>query len=117
VIEIESMEAGPACDMAVGHAVGLPLSGNNRTGVSLVLGDGGECAKFQPSKFWNDAMYAAERFRLFDIKDHWAALVHFSDEGVWQVQNSESLSGVVGSAPTGPLAICRAILKLSEGKL
>jgi hypothetical protein len=43
--------------------------------------------------------------------------VHFSDEGVWQVQNSESLSGVVGSAPTGPLAICRAILKLSEGKL
>lgn len=64
-----------------------------------------------PSTNWSDAMLAAERFGLLD-----GVRVLTCDRGSWQVWKIDQFGQVEGpvlaSAATGPLAICRAILKL-----
>jgi hypothetical protein len=121
--EIDAMEAGPEIDEATGKACRLEAC------VLRVRGHADQCLRgtdnfpemvpFHPSTDWNDAMFAAERFGLFKTRkvdhsevcgmvwqcnDMWASGVYDCDWG--HVVHAE--------APTGPLAICRAILKLAR---
>jgi hypothetical protein len=113
--EIDVMEAGHKMDSAVAEACGIPHRCTALSQVWVAARDPAWTGEpFSPSGEWSAAMTAAERFGLFDTRGHWASLVQFSPEGIWQIQNAECLRGVAGSAPTGPLAICRAILKLAN---
>ena len=61
-----------------------------------------------PSKDWNDAMLAAEKSELFDgrfLGRHSKEWIVFDDGPLDEFK-------AIGSAPTGPLAIARAIAKL-----
>lgn len=84
---------------------------------------------FIPSLDWNDAMFAAEKFGLFDTEKHGHTMTYSDlsdcgsgDKRRWFIADYESEDiGDQGSswptgAPTGPLAICRAILKLARDK-
>ena len=74
------------------------------------------------SRDWNEAMFAAERFGLFEItklghvKDLTATLTRH--DGLWEFGLSEMDSGPLlkTESTSGPLAICRAILKLARHK-
>lgn len=82
------------------------------------------CAVFKPSTDWNVAMWAAERaidhFNFYDdYRQNWDA---FQLAPAWSGHNLVTRewmcnfgdSGTVAFAPTGPHAICLAILKIKE---
>lgn len=96
-VEIEAMPAGPEIDAIV--CVAADIDPDPR-----MVGDGSG-RTFSPSTDWNAAMYAAERFGLFDMP-----ILAFTDND----RHSDCDETVHGEAPTGPLVICRAILKLAR---
>lgn len=68
-------------------------------------------AAFLPSTDWTDAMSAAERFGLFN--NYRVLRMNRHD---WEVMEiGDPLDRIVSNGPTGPLAICRAILNLHAG--
>lgn len=78
---------------------------------------------FHPSTDWNDAMLAAERFGLWNAgysgDGRWGGRFlqpPVSDQYQWFVgewaEHCQETGEWISRAPTGPLAICRAILKL-----
>lgn len=103
--QIDAMEAGLEMDCAVDEAV----YGPDAVGVPYR----------KPSTDWADAMFAAEHFGLFDtiLDGHgYGLLLRRSPDG-WQVLHPRFFDGrgdVLTMADTGPLAICRAILKLAN---
>jgi hypothetical protein len=117
--QIESMEAGPEMDMAVAEAcresATIYFDHDAQENICLRLpGD----VRFRPSTDYNDAMFAAEQFgRGFHMSDYGRSHVANPDRQNKFVVEIVSESGVTYTAfaPTGPLAICRAILKLHAG--
>ena len=115
----EQIEAGPETDRLVADAVGLVYveEFDSAGPVEVYFHDGRR--SFRPSLDWSDAMLAAERFGLFHPEKHDAMLMQdFSGRNIlWSIQQVPRSSGwmAVAEAPTGPLAICRAILALREG--
>lgn len=97
--EIDAMEAGSEMDDAIYRIVA------DIEGIGLP-------PAICPSTDWNDAMFAAETFGL--LKSHRLGIS--SLDGLWELKYYEHYSGNErrAAAPTGPLAICRAILKLSR---
>ena len=124
--DVETIEPGDATNIAIAKVVGLSFP-------SQPLTENFGFRSFRPSTDWNDAMYAAEKFGLFDcwardcvlrsihgdgeprlwlvtdkmayvreIAKAWGASINAPEEYCWDISEAE----------TGPLAICRAILKL-----
>lgn len=93
--EKTQIEAGPELDARIMRLVGMP--------------SGGWC----PSTDWRDAMIAAERFGLFEYRGDRFYLTHA--QGQWYV--SGMFHGCPNSVydPSGPMAICRAIIALRPG--
>lgn len=113
--QIDAMEAGPEMDAAVGEACDFEsgiVNGECLRGTD----DFPEMVAFRPSTDWNDAMFAAERFGLFDCEvGHEGSL--YKNSEIWAVDRVVgAIQVLVATAPTGPLAICRAILKLHGGE-
>lgn len=123
------MEAGPGMDLSVAEAIGkeatVYFDHDLQVNVCLLLpGD----VRFVPSTDWNDAMFAAERFGLFG-DGHYCALS--KDDGWYCILPMSELDApghelngaglwwpgtpLVARDVSGPLAICRAILKLHHG--
>lgn len=79
----------------------------------------GEHRPFAPSEDWNDAMFAAERFGLFNragvslSRGDWYGEIDI-ERVVWRITQYEST--LISHADSGPLAICSAILKLARDK-
>jgi hypothetical protein len=119
--QIATMEAGPECDRLVAEAIGWTLDEEyapetNGPGLFWRDADGKETQwrahEFKPSTDWNHAMFAAERFGLFG-EPHRFGL--WKSGGNWCVGMDEyPLEPGNTEAPSGPLAICCAILKLSQ---
>lgn len=111
--QIDAMQAGDETDRRVAAACGIAIFDPDHSG-SVLLDDGDI---FAPSDDWNSAMFAAERFGLFDTEKHQHTLT-FSDFGDgadrWFCANYDEDSQQPTGAPTGPLAICRAILRLAN---
>lgn len=125
--QIDVLDAGPEMDCAVqevlqsvsgvihfGLSDGLPRD-QERHAVTITV------TEFRPSTDWNDAMYAAERFGLFETKecllDCCETVWGVTEKPVfaeWWLSFGDDLRQVA-TAPTGPLAICRALLKLHAG--
>ena len=106
--QIHAMEAGPETDLLVREIVEAapPLA---EPPVGFWAWDA-----FRPSRDWNSAMFAAERFGLFDEAERSLQLWRVG----WVVcrELPEGLrlrDRIVGCANNGPLAICRAILLLN----
>jgi len=101
--EIDALEAGHELDDLVSQAID---PWENLAGVNL-------STQWRPSTDWNDAMFAAEKCRLFvndrfldnDVTGHWMVqVVDWCDaEAAW-----------ISRHPSGPVAICRAILKVKQ---
>lgn len=120
--EIGAIESGPVCDRAVSVAIGRGpkcICGPCKDAYDPLTGECFRCGLRVPKHYstdWNDAMYAAERFGLFVGADD--ARVLGCQGGMWEVWYVDvwqQFDHKIASAPTGPLAICRAILKLSSG--
>lgn len=120
---VDKWEAGPLMDAAVGEACGFTSS----FACGVVNGvclrgteEFPEMVEFRPSVDWNDAMFAAERFGLFKSPDesNRISMTLGHDGQQWSVQEcyEPPLSFIGIKAPTGPLVICRAILKLSSAE-
>lgn len=127
--EIDAMEPGPEMDRAVAEACGLVL--DKRSSGALVRGlqrsrtilrkieDGTRGLHFRPSLEWDCAMFAAELFGLFDSRVAGRMSQTLGHDGKqWSVQEcyEPPLEYIGTKAPTGTLALCRAILKLSRQK-
>lgn len=111
--QIDAIEAGPEMDRMVAQACDLDppflLFGETSVGVH---------SQWKPSTDWTDAMHAAERFGLLrDNEHHDTRVLGVEADGVWVIFHLDGpvVSGFICRAPTGPLAICRAILKLHVG--
>lgn len=71
-----------------------------------VYSDGKQRA-FHPSTDWNDAMFAVEKFGLFDRH-----ILRFGKPAkVWLVEDQFMFNT---TDPSGPLCICKAIITLAE---
>lgn len=118
--EIDALEEGFALDIKVAKACGIkclcstPVDRYYQpTGepTSLVVDDGnGDTRRFRPSSDWNDAMMAAEKARLF----YPDGFLDFDYRGEWRVQELDMCTPearIITSHDSGPVAICRAILK------
>ena len=103
--DIDRLGASPEVDAAVLGAVGL-TSDDDRLR--------------KPSSRWADAMLSAERFGLFTTHGCVLGSEIGDDQRVfrWLVRKPyiecDLRPGVCEIAETGPLAICRAILKLEQ---
>lgn len=122
--QIDAIEAGPEIDALVCAAAGID------GGIVRTLGKPDEClratedfpamAQFRPSTDWNDAMLAADKFGLFGSEKHrhqlWQGTGSGGGPDEWFVESFENENGNAGCVRhvSGPLAICRAILKLSQ---
>lgn len=110
---IDVLEEGRETDILVARAIGLGDS--IRDGLAVQI-RGDVVVPFRASADWNDAMEAAARFGLFSSL-HRLLLRQWDIAGAedWWVSYAESDNAGrdVARARTGPLAICRAILKLS----
>lgn len=98
--QITLLEAGLECDRLIQQVLGWSEQGIREIGSAV-----------RPSTDWNDAMYAAERFGLFVSR----GMILGHDGEQWVVtEDAEPIAPEFPGtkAPTGPLAICRAILKL-----
>lgn len=116
--EIDAMEAGPECDRLVAEVLGShPDIDTNPPGLTRRQGNG-YWSEFRPSTDWNDAMFEAERFGMWNTtpsggfrhlhKITWRDADYHIGE-----QNYDDCE-TIASAPSGPLSICRAILKLAR---
>jgi hypothetical protein len=136
--EINALEAGPDLDRLVAEACGIAYETNpNPSGLhdwrsrSLAVQTCSWCNQvfygdfvgppidgckpspvlFSPSVDWNDVMFAAEKCGLFDD----AFLTTFDSQ--WQVIiqiDGYGSHDVYVEHPSGPVAICRAILLASK---
>lgn len=114
--QIDAMEAGPEMDRLVGEAVEWSVVEEFERDISRR-----EWA-WRPSKEWAPAMFAAERSGLFSRLNH--ILAQSEDAAIWIVMPLENMySGgdttighSIAHGDTGPLAICRGILKLTRNK-
>jgi len=115
--EIDALKAGFALDLKVAKACGVecylssPIGRRGEIGPqSVVALDENKSAKpFRPSSDWNDAMCAAEKAGLFRGLKY--DLCQDSEGDWWVHEFDDHGNPLVMMAPTGPLAICRAILK------
>lgn len=115
--QIEAMEAGPEMDIAIIEAL-VAASGER-----LELHTPRTANEFRPSTDWSDAMFAAEKFGLFD-NYKFSQCLTCSTPHSWTVSTGPHgdtepagvASGFFANAETGPLAICRAILKLARDR-
>lgn len=110
--QIDAMEAGEEMDWAVAAVVGLrmiPMEEGPSEQHPYPWISRRKVTRPRPSKDWKDAMFAAERFGLFDV-EHRCELT--CNHGEWIV--SSELREPVASSRSGPLVICRAILKLAN---
>ena len=116
--EIDALEAGVRLDFKVAKACGVEFYSSTSIGrrgeigpPSVVVLDENKNAKpFRPSSDWNDAMWAAEKARLF----YPDGFLDFDHSGEWRVQELDMCTPearVITSHKCGPVAICRAILK------
>lgn len=124
--QIQSLQPGPESDRLVAEACGLKVSVFDKDEDSeYVVMDSQDNdlfgLAFSPSTDWNHAMFAAERFGLFrrwwqNPEPCWEGLRFLTQCDRWCVSEWTSETGigykVVAGAKSGPLAICRAILKL-----
>lgn len=94
--QIDAMEAGPEMDRAVNEAAGIAVENWS-----------------VPSNDWTHAMFAAERFGLFEIVGG-NGYVLDCVRGEWRVSCWASPAIPTNTPVPGPLAICRAILKLAR---
>lgn len=113
--QVDLIEAGPDMDAAVAVAIGgytIPYRMPDGRDVRALCYDGMmQVAPWNPSRSWTDAMFAAERFGLFN-----SFRVLRMNRYDWEVMEiGDPLDRIVSNAPSGPLAICRAILKLHGG--
>ncbi len=102
----------PELDLAVAKAVGFRQKNAPGSGSQLyIFADSrGTGRLFRPSTDMTDAMKAAEKVGLFSPDEHQGCL-HGSIHGGFVVADRY---GGLHIAPTGPLAICAAILKIKE---
>lgn len=118
--QIDVLEAGLDMDEAVAEVCGV-AGFPHSSGVWLTGGaDGKGDVPFRPSSDWNDAMYAAERFGLwtsilFGAVGPCSSGVPPKEYGCFQFDMTHGCNVRFSTASTGPLAICRAILKLHAG--
>jgi hypothetical protein len=106
VADVAAIEAGVELDRLVCAAIGH----------ELVFFDAETRAQrqFRPSWDWSDAMFAAEKFGLFDV--HGAGLQQAREWNVMERVGGREFNEDIASAPTGPLAISRAIIALRASK-
>lgn len=100
--EIDKLESGVELDRLVAEAIGMETS----TAILMPL----STSKFKPSTDWNDAMEAAEKVRLF----YPDSFLDFDYACRWRVQELDTCTPevqVITEHKSGPVAICRAILK------
>lgn len=113
--QIDAMEVGLLCDFEVAGALGMNRAViGPQGGVAYCEAEG---RRFSPSTDWNDAMHAAERFGLLDIDgvnlsrsihpDH----IPPSDTRGYEIMRDDT--EIIVWDPSGPLCVCKAILKLS----
>lgn len=95
--EIDNLEAGVELDVAVHKACDIPVVWDDKPKGIL---------SFQPSSNWNDAMEAAEKVELFRTY-----CLNQSYEGSWWVHRHDMNKYLSAFVKSGPVAICRAILK------
>lgn len=104
--EIDALEAGRELDRLVALECGFTLVyDNGYDGEFKAELWPEEPRVFRPSSDWNDAMLAAEKAGLFD---------EGFLEGYWSVKKWDSYDPVaieIASHQSGPVAVCRAILK------
>lgn len=93
--QIDAMQAGSEMDAAVLGAIQLSSLRHHN---------------LRPSSNWSDAMFAAEEFGLFDRHVFGRDNVYC----VWEINGPNEAVFAVATGATGPLAICRAILKLAR---
>lgn len=120
--EIDNMPAGAKLDVLVAKTIGdVALAHRIKHGQF----DNGE-KSFRPSSDWNDAMEAAEKCAAcFEIHSP-RCWDNNEDSELWNVMvvarpvdkcdHYETPKCLFGSAPTGPLAIARAIAKIGATK-
>jgi hypothetical protein len=107
------LEAGPELDAAVARAIGLNWKNATRTTMSAWYypDDSGHATLPEFSEDLNAAFEAAEKCGLFAQK--FAELSFDRTKSEWRVYQSSYASFSV-AGPTAAVAICRAILRLSE---
>lgn len=125
--EIDKLEAGVELDRLVAKACAIdviytPLA-IDPFKLSRNLDDHREVI-FSPSRCWNDAMLAAEKCDLFSSlgDDFFGFIDRITDGGAYDYRvcchyhtsGGELRVRVIAKHPSGPVAICRAILKASS---
>ena len=110
---IDTLMAGPELDWLVCQACGIKAWPPENGGIHPVRIQDSNLRMlraFCPSTNWTDAMLAAERTELFE----WGAVALFKSRNTnrWSVADVfETHHVIAAEADSGPLAICRAILK------
>lgn len=113
--DIDALEAGPTIDALIADVTGLqPQLG--KCGCSIPMG-GQARLIYRPSTCWDTAMEAAEKVELLscDGQKCTGRTVRREASGEWHVGHRWGSDTAI--APTGPLAICRAILKLAKSRV
>lgn len=115
--KIDALDAGPEMDRLVASLLDVPVcvtNGECRIGYNYRTGCGvsGAEVEFSPSADWNDAMFAAEKSELLNR----LSLIRNAVNGVWQYVLFTWDQKTIAYDRSGPLAICRAILKLANAK-
>ena len=121
--QIDEMQVGPELDLAVANMLDVPVifrGGEVYVGFNYSTGAGGVTGgerEFSPSTSWEDAMWAAARllpqpWLLLHEGDHWNVRKKLG--GVRDLLANEAHYHVapLASSTSGPLSICRAILKV-----
>jgi len=119
--QIDALEAGPELDLLVAKAIAVPAvvtDGVCYIGNSSLFQGDYITRLFRPSSDWNDAMAAAEKC----LEQPWLILhegrywnVRKKISGVRHLESNEADYRVapLASSTSGPLSICRAILKFA----
>jgi hypothetical protein len=109
--EIDKLEAGRELDRLVALNCGFTLVyDNGYDGEFKAELWPEEPKEFHPSTDWNDAMWAAEKIGLFGRLGN---CLYQSVDG-WMVLTENDADGPLSIHDSGPVAICRAILKASS---
>ncbi len=109
------IKPGPKLDQAVAKAIGLTWQDATRTKMAAWWHKDGWCYRKLPSfsKFDLNATFkVAEMAGLFF---NYSLTLDETDPTHWLIEHKDD-GGILARAPTQPLAICAAILKLSEEK-
>ena len=105
------LEAGPEMERAVAEACGFPVMLGFDTHCYDLGNQTRVVEQYRPSTDWNDAMLAAEKVGLFDDAQ---LFMSGPRRGGWWMIGRHQPREVIGDAPTGPLAICLAILRVNH---